>query len=177
MKSIFKSIFVFSILAFLSSCVDNDEFGIAEQPIVGEWEFDHFTLSELPNDFISWEGATVESVLGEQEYVIDFRGDNSYSRSFTFQNGTDELEDNGIWTIEGNELKLNSEVDDFFDEEFDIESTPFDSLFLSQVVTIDLIPDSVLQTVDFDSLSSDEFDRLSVPVPNVKTLFQFRLRR
>jgi hypothetical protein len=94
--------------------------------IVGTWTRQDYTLTEFPATFSGYEDITISS-FGETGYVFVFKADGTYTRTVTFNPG---LNDDGTWTLEGNELKVNPseasdltiiETYDFLGTEFDVE--------------------------------------------------------
>lgn len=95
--------------AFLVSCGD-DEPEIS--PLVGAWELDDIEASDLPTGY-AWaiDPRGNATAWFEDEYVIEFFADGTYERELSNTTAGD-LEDNGEWELDGDELDLDVEDSD-----------------------------------------------------------------
>jgi hypothetical protein len=159
-------------LPFLNSCKDDDD---PEPPsvLVGTWDLDLYQLTEFPVGFEGYEGITTPSIYMDESYTLTFTNDKKYSRKITFT-GPD-LNDTGVWIHEGTDLTLDSDSEDIDDEEFAVEGDiTANQLVLSQVLTFNLLPDAVQDTISDEWIEDniEEYESLLQPIP-VKVLFLF----
>ncbi len=96
--------------AFLVSCGD-DEPDVS--PIVGTWELFNVSGTIAESDFGYLEFADQASLFGESVYQFEFDADGTYERiieDVQFTNGsTGNLDDNGTWEIDNEELELDAD--------------------------------------------------------------------
>ena len=160
-------------LPFLNSCKDDDD---PEPPaaVVGTWERDVYQATELPAGFEGYEGEVFDVLYsGEQSYSLTITNDKKYNRKIE-RTGAD-INDVGTWTYEGTELRLDSDNEDFDDEEFDVEGEiTANAMVLSQIITFTLLPDAVIDTLttEWAQAHQEELDTYYQDV-DIKLLFLF----
>ncbi len=93
-----------ALTLFLTSCSSDD--GPTIDPIVGQWILDRITITDPPAGYQFAVSTTPTSVYGEDSYEIEFFEDNTYERIIR---GTNRFEDDGTWTLDGDELDLDQD--------------------------------------------------------------------
>lgn len=119
MKSILKLTLAIAITVFGISCSDDEP---KVDPIVGEWELKEITFLEPPSGYqrASSEESD-ESIWNEDSYTINFFADGTYERELNnaqSANGATDLEDNGEWDLDGDDLDLDEDETDTQDLAF-----------------------------------------------------------
>ncbi len=102
------------VVLFLTSCSDDEE---PIHPIVGTWELDEITISEVPSGYQNAFNQTSDFTFWQEEsYTLFFFQDGTYERevedSFTFGG---DVEDEGEWEIDDEDLDLD-QIDGDSDE-------------------------------------------------------------
>lgn len=167
---------LFGGLPLLDSCKD-DKDPEPPSPLVGTWERDVYQLSELPSTFSNFDGVKFTSywAFGEESYTLTFSNDKKYNRKVAIA-GSQDVNDVGAWTYEGTTLTLNSDDEQFDNEEFEVEGEiTANELVLSKMETISLLPDAVTDTLTdawYGAHQQEIDDQYSQDV-DVKVLFLF----
>ena len=179
MKKLLLTGITVTTLLFLTSCGgDGDDPAPAHE--VGTWELDSYALQGFPTGFESNEGLilTLDQItfggVQFQGYELTLNSDGTYSRSIEIT-GPD-VDDNGTYTLEGDDLELESEDGDF--QEFDVVRNEDDDLWLSQRdgITSSFIPDIYFDTVtqtyiDFlQTLTEAQLDSVNAELSEVLEL-------
>ena len=136
-------------LVFINSCGSDDEPALAHE--VGQWTLDSYALQGFPVGFESNEGTilTVEQVsfngLPVDSYMLTLNNDGTYQR--TIDVAGPDLDDNGTWTLDDDDLILNRE--DGNPQEFNVEKNEDNDLWLTERNSIgaEFIPDIYFDTV------------------------------
>ncbi len=140
----------FSILVSLFSCGgDSDDPAPAHE--VGTWNLDSYALQGFPLEFQRNEGTLLridQVTLGGlqvEAYQLTLNSDGTYARTIDVLGPN--LDDNGTWELDGDDLELESEGGDF--QEFDVERNEDNDLWLSQRngISASFIPDIYFDTV------------------------------
>jgi hypothetical protein len=172
-----KYLLLFAILVatVLVSCEEDDP--VPPPHEVGSWELKNYAVINVPNGFQSSEGRTFE--LNELNLRIDaysliMNANGTYSREITVTDRIPE-EDTGTYTIEEDELVLNS--DDFDDDEvYGLERNKNNDLWISQPIQFPLIEDAILDTLTqeyYESLTPEERQEKLISVVNLDLVFAF----
>ncbi len=104
MKKYTLAILLGALILFVSC--DEDEPKI--DPIVGLWELDRVEISDVPSGFASLEGSG-STAYGEDSYTIEFFSDFTYEREIDNIPDFGDIDDEGEWSIDGDELELDPE--------------------------------------------------------------------
>ncbi len=147
-------------ILFLAACGKDDD---QPEPTheVGTWELEGFLLSNLPNGFTGYEGLQLGlsdlnfGGVSYDSYTLDLNIDGSYS--IEIEVGLLDDEDTGTWTLDGDELILDS--DEFGEQAWDVVENEDDDLWLSQTSNFSLFHDSVTQA-QLDTLTDEEINQL-----------------
>ncbi|MEM6642926.1 MAG: lipocalin family protein [Bacteroidota bacterium] len=175
-KNLLFSTVAFCALLFIVSCGDDgDEPAAAHE--VGTWELDSYALQDFPVGFESNEGLVlaIEQItfggVQIQSYELVLNSDGTYEREINIA-GPD-LDDEGTWTLDDDDLELESE--DGNDQDFNVEKNEDDDLWLSERngITAAFIPDIYFDTVsqtylDFlDTLTDAQRDSIATSLEEV----------
>lgn len=161
-------------LPLLNSCKEDDD-PEPPSPVVGTWDRDVYQLTELPSTFSNFEGLKISSVYDDDSYSLTFTNDKKYDRKIV-RTGSPDINDNGVWTYEGTTLTLDSDNEDFDNEEFEVEGEiTANAMVLSQMVTFSLLPDAVTDTLT-DAWYNTHFEEVDTTYSqnvDLKLLFLF----
>jgi len=139
-------------LAFgFTSCKKDDPTPV--DPIVGTWVLEHYTWTQMPPNFLRFEGAVTDGLYGfELGYTIIFKADGTYSRAYKVISGYKSIYDEGTWARESTGLKLKptSAADLTLIEnyggtpgtDFTVTGNIDNSMTLSGLVTLPLLSDN-----------------------------------
>lgn len=163
-------------LPMLNSCKD-DEDPEPPSPLIGSWERDVYQLADLPSTFSNFDGVkfTAYWALGEENYTLTFTNDKKYNRKVAIT-GSQDINDNGVWTYEGSTVTLDSDDEAFDNEEFEVEGEiTANDLVLSKMETLALLPDAVTDTLTdaWYNAHQQEIDDQYQQNVDVKVLFLF----
>ncbi|HNP18837.1 MAG TPA: lipocalin family protein [Fulvivirga sp.] len=158
MKTRILTIIAFISIGSLASCSKDDE--PAVNPLIGEWQVDEFELTDIPAEFSNVAGSR-STLYGENRYRIEFNADFTYKRELRFSGG--DLDEEGEWTQDGDNLELDPETDSGLINEFEIVEIDAESLTLSSEETFILLPNNVQQDTVTSQASLDAlFDEYGV---------------
>jgi len=96
-------------LVVITSCGDDDE---QPDPIIGLWELDDVNIDAEGSEFDYVDVSGLSSLFGETSHTIEFRSDMTYQRTMTdvdFADGVSDFDDPGEWTLNGEDLVLDSD--------------------------------------------------------------------
>lgn len=171
-------------LALLSigfvSCNDDDDDDKIDSPIVGAWTRDIYVMAEAPANFDSWNGTPFSSLfLGEESYELTFNDDGTFTRKISIA-GSSDINDQGDWLLEDDDLTIESTEDDINDAlgtDYTVEDEITNELLISQFQNLRLLPNTVVDTLEEAELADDDlmdqlFDDYS-EVVSVKVLYIF----
>ncbi|MEM9389904.1 MAG: DUF5004 domain-containing protein [Bacteroidota bacterium] len=105
-----RNLLVFGMIlsvGLITSCGDDDSDGPVVSPIVGEWELDDVSISNVPSGYLLATQATLNNYYGESEYKIVFFEDFTYEREIEF--ATQSWEDEGEWELDEQDLDLDQD--------------------------------------------------------------------
>jgi len=163
-----KRVLTILILAICFSCG-----GDGDDPVptheVGNWELDFFATINVPLEYqlsegeiydlsiLSFDGVSLES------YELNLNSDLTYTRSLGVQGPN--INDNGTWILEDDELILTDEDENDFT--FEIQRNEEDQLWLSEEINFGLVKDAIRDTITAEwisTLSNAELNALIDPV-------------
>lgn len=145
MKKHLKLLPALALLLLFVACKDDEEPPAPHE--VGTWSLNNFAFKNMPNGFESWEGSLfdVDELTSLTSYVFTLQKDGTYTRRVGISGRLPE-EDDGKWTLVDNELTLESEQ--FTEDDvFGVDRNRDNELWLTQEITIGLIPDIYFDTV------------------------------
>ncbi|MDW3210344.1 MAG: lipocalin family protein [Reichenbachiella sp.] len=138
MKNFLQSVLFAFSLVFVAACSSEDP-----EPAEGSgtWKLESFVLADFPAGFTSNEDtpAPIDGItfggFTYTSYTLSLNGDNTFDRTVGLE-GAPSLIDDGLWSIEGDDLVLkNKEDEDEFTQEFSINIKEEKRLWISQPAT------------------------------------------
>lgn len=96
-------LFTLSIIGLLTACSKEETNVASSDPIVGQWDINRYTISDLPTSYSTLNG-TVNTNLGIDTYT--FRGDATYSETYSSYDGSSKGSEDGNWVRTDSVLKL-----------------------------------------------------------------------
>lgn len=144
---------VFSLVLsglFIVACGDDDAPPV--NPLVGEWELDEIIVVNPPSGYSSVDGVEFNTLAGESSYVITFNSDLTYSREVDDIPQQGDLEDEGTWSLDEDDLSLDVDDGDeanilFLD--FDVNGDIDDKLNVTVDAEIFALSDAILSDPQF----------------------------
>ena len=137
-------------LVVFSGCGEDDEPEPTHE--IGTWELQGFIMTDFPDAYSIWDGGQYAvSALGWDSFTMELNIDGTYE--LDVEAGLSDLNDSGTWTLSGDELTFDSNVDDDNDIEWEVVDNANDDLDLK-------LPFQSLwpTTADVDSLlATDEY--------------------
>jgi len=141
---------VVTSLLFISSC-GSDSDGPTPTHEVGQWSLDSYALQGFPTGFEDNEGLLLridQITLGGLEvesYELMLNIDGTYTRTIDVTGPN--INDNGTWTLDDDDLELESEDGNF--QEFDVNTNEDNNLWLVErnSLNVSFIPDIYFDTV------------------------------
>ncbi|MCK8494324.1 MULTISPECIES: lipocalin family protein [Spirosoma] len=94
------AVFCASVLA---ACSRENEVAADSGPIVGQWDINRYTISNLPASYSTLNG-TVSTNLGTDTYT--FRSDSTYSEEYSPYNSSSKSTEEGRWSFRDTLLTL-----------------------------------------------------------------------
>ncbi len=155
-----KNLLIYLMVAggafFLQACGDDD--GPSVNPIVGEWELESVEIEAANPEFSDVNSNDRDNLYRESSYKIEFNMDNTYERELSFFDG--DVEEEGDWEIEGDELELDPEDNTALITDFEIlEVTEDDLRIKGETDFFTLLPNFVQQdTITSQAVSDSLFD-------------------
>lgn len=101
---------VLCLLAILLVSCKDDEPEI--NPLIGTWELDDATLEFQSSGFSYSEFSGDNDVYGESSYIIQFFDDLTYEREINDIPGFGDINDEGEWEQDGEDIDLDSDDDE-----------------------------------------------------------------
>ncbi len=154
------SLIAASIILF--SCGGDDDPVTTHE--MGSWELDSFILTNVPADYAQFNEGRVFLVnqisfggIVFESYEITFNSNFTFERSIGVP-GPD-LRDNGTWELDGDNLILMAEDEDF-EEEYNVEQNENNQLWWSVESQFSLLKDAIADTITqeyVDTLTDQEF--------------------
>jgi hypothetical protein len=108
MKRSLVWIVLLGVALSLNSCKKDDPAPV--NPIVGTWTLAKYKLTDLPQNFTSYEGVETSTLWGYEEgYTLVVNSDNTYSRAYVVDIRLSEpsLYDKGKWALDGTKFSLS----------------------------------------------------------------------
>ncbi|MFY0600432.1 MAG: hypothetical protein JXR03_12235 [Cyclobacteriaceae bacterium] len=173
MKGTLKLIAGLTILSLAISCSDDEP---KVDPIVGLWELDDASREVTQSDFEYLNFSGDNDIVGESKYTIEFTSDLKFERileDVPFTNGTtDDIEEEGEWEIDGDDLDLDADDDEFSGLPYSfkiIENTGSKLTFeyeengtaFPQTKVTEWFNDGTLDSNGSFTVTDDQFDSLS----------------
>ncbi len=142
-----RNLLVYGIMVGMVSLVAcGDDDGPSIDPLVGEWKVEEVTLSNLPAEFDKNEG-TEDNLYGESSYVFEFNEDMTYDREIDNIPGIGNIDDEGEWEVDNEELELDADGAGFdLIYDYEILELATDDLEIQGERIFRFLPDAVTDT-------------------------------